>query len=234
MTFTINPSKLSAFIRCKLKYAFGRWEIPAPPVESITLGSAVHTLLQEYYEKGIWNLDAIKDTEFDLSWFISQYVSKANIGKVISVERKLEYPLSEDLTLNGRIDLTIKDMADKIWVVDHKTTRKSPVAITYAMSLQGIFYVWLSRQLGESVDGAMYNVLVLDTARKKLEVQRYWLLYSQEQLDAFQAELMEWIKEVLEVEQKYILPKQLPRRTALYTCHEECPWLEYCNKIYPW
>ena len=69
-----------------------------------------------------------------------------------------------ELWLVGRIDLVIQDMDDRIWVLDHKTSKDKLDKELLTLDDQMTMYIWAIQQiLGVQIAGCLYNVL-----RKKI------------------------------------------------------------------
>ena len=100
--------------------------------------------------------------------------------EILSVEREFQVPLRDaagdvlrwkdregtiwEIHLVGRLDMLVKDFSDRIWLVDHKTSKDKLDTEGLIMDDQMTIYIWAVEQIiGLPIEGALYNVL-----RKKL------------------------------------------------------------------
>jgi len=68
--------------------------------------------------------------------------------------------------LVGRLDLIVEDFYERLWVMDHKTSKDKLDIETLTLDDQMTVYLWAAQQIfGRRFEGAYYNVL-----RKKLPV----------------------------------------------------------------
>lgn len=68
--------------------------------------------------------------------------------------------------LVGRLDLIVEDFFERLWVMDHKTSKDKLDTETLTLDDQMTCYLWAAQEIfGKAFEGAYYNVL-----RKKLPV----------------------------------------------------------------
>lgn len=116
-----------------------------------------------------------------ITWAAKEDSSTANgFKEVLYTEREFEVPLLNDdgslfifkdgndqqwaIFLVGRLDMVVKDFEDRLWILDHKTSkdRLDPEILT--LDDQMTLYLWAVQQIiGSPLEGCYYNVL-----RKKL------------------------------------------------------------------
>ena len=99
---------------------------------------------------------------------------------ILSVEREFQVPVRDaegniarwtdrngevwEVHLVGRMDMLVLDFSDRVWVVDHKTSKDRVNVEHLILDDQMTIYIWAIQQiLGVEVEGALYNCV-----RKKL------------------------------------------------------------------
>jgi hypothetical protein len=100
--------------------------------------------------------------------------------RILSVEKEFQVPVRDDsgniarftdregtiweIHLVGRLDMLVEDFHDRIWIMDHKSSKDKLDPEHLLMDDQMTIYIWAVQQIiGRPIEGALYNVL-----RKKL------------------------------------------------------------------
>lgn len=162
----------------------------------------------------------------------------------VEAEKAVSYPVEIDgvtVNLMGKIDLKLRNkIDDTIFITDHKTSAASAWSnydkYTH-MSEQLMFYITLSRAIGEDVDGAMYNLLkkVKRTGTAKPPFyDRKVVRFNSTQLDSFWDRTMSTIADMVETRQR--LDGGESHLTAAYPrpstdCSWKCPFFEMCTMM---
>jgi len=166
---------------------------PIEPVAALQFGTGIHACLDEMYTttKKIgamyWEqwLDANADKSQEgyqemkelgqamlegyAAWSEEQDADEfTGISHVLATELEFEVFLAEckdtDIYLVGRWDMIIIDPYERIWLVDHKTSKTSVGEESLHRNWQMYCYVWaLQEVLQHPIEGVYYNVL-----RKKI------------------------------------------------------------------
>jgi len=189
-------SQISSFKRCPKKYFYGYVLKLSPKKTRIPFlfGNYTHNQLEAFY--GNKDLLAASQTYFDkqtkglfteekemykdmketvdqiMERYARKYQSDFTKYNILEIEKKFSLPIpGTPDTLNGKIDLILEDMADLLYVMEHKTTALSVKERLNNVELdeQVDYYIWaLTNYLKDeginvNVAGCIYNVI-----RKKL------------------------------------------------------------------
>src|SRR5690606_3066658 len=88
--------------------------------------------------------------------------------RTLAVELEFrEFPLSQMVRLNGRIDLVLEDSRG-IWIVEHKTVARLPSEDERIVNPQVALYIpVVEKQLGVQVNGVLWNYLITRIPKRK-------------------------------------------------------------------
>lgn len=96
-----------------------------------------------------------------LEWMYDGYLVKYGADpewQVLAVEVKLQDFLpNTGILLKGRLDLVVRDLRGKVWVVDHKSGANLPTMFDLQLDDQFGLYSWLFRERGVPVQGSIHN-----------------------------------------------------------------------------
>lgn len=162
----------------------------------------------------------------------------------VEAEKTVSYSIDAETTkvnMIGKIDLKLRNkLDDTILITDHKTSAASAwhhYALNTHMSEQLMYYVTLSRAVGEDVDGAMYNLLkkVKRTGTAKPPFyDRIIVRFNDTQLDSFWSRTMSTIMDIVETRNR--LDSGESHLTAAYPrpsndCSWKCPFFQMCTMM---
>lgn len=197
----IRYSMIDAFVSCPMKFYRNYILNEAEPVKSSALeyGSAMHLALEGFHEgddpysifEMYWN--AIKETnlEYDrFSWqelndmtkesFLPNYIRlHSKKIKDAKMEETIVYPLSEEHTIQGTIDISCK-YDGLLSIGDFKTSAREYSNYKIIRNPQLWLYAWLyQQQYGELPQQLFYKVFI--KSERRIQTQK--ILLTQEKLD---------------------------------------------------
>lgn len=121
------------------------------------------------------------ETQALMEWMYNGYVEFHGVNprwKILGVEEAMRAPLLDTegrpsiYTVKAKIDLLVQDLdLGTIWVVDHKSAANKPYDFEMEMDDQFGLYVWLMRQAGTPVQGALHSVA--RTTRNQADYPEY-------------------------------------------------------------
>lgn len=82
---------------------------------------------------------------------------------VIEVEKQILVPLTDDIELEGKIDLIVSDKRGRILINEHKTCKSIPDEAVRMADVQTVIYWWALKQMGIEARGVIWDYL-----RKKI------------------------------------------------------------------
>lgn len=143
------------------------------------LGTAWHAAMETYYktllsnpqdaESEAWGTWVKESAELEedqrdlgtgmLSHYFEHYLNDPLLGDPVLVEKRMyaKVPGTRNCFLTGKVDLIVR-INGELWVVDHKSLRAFYPTATMEMKDQVTAYIWLARQNGYDVKGAIYNM----------------------------------------------------------------------------
>lgn len=221
------------------------WKSPETS-SALETGSLVHEALKLHYTGGDW-ADAFRpldpeqpyeDWEVLASIMVEGYMEwleESGEDAYMTpelVEEQLSYVLDipgfGPVEVHGTVDWTARDDLGRLFLVDHKTVAAFGILADRRMQLnfQLLTYAWLLwRTTGEAPAGVMLNMLrkVKRTAQAKPPFYaREVVNFNPKQLEAFEGQLTEVIRRMLDSESRvaYAVPDQ--------DCTWKCPFLQIC------
>ena len=207
----VSVSKTKTFLDCKAKYKFQYIEkLPKKDWDHHTFGKFCHKVLeffhQQYLEGCLLPYNTTMNDAWKVAWaeykdkmnpemkkecwdLINKYLKLISTkkgampGNVIAVEKKFEFPVTENLILNGAIDRIQLDDDNVIHVCDYKTAKNKKY-------LKNDFFQLLTYA---------YVIVTEDPSIKKVRAS-YMLLRHD-----FEYMTMEFdLKEIMKVKDKFI------------------------------
>lgn len=114
-------------------------------------------------------VEAVTEAERLLTWYLRN--ADDSSWQVHAVETRFRVELTQHTDLVGVLDLVVS-IGDKLYIVDHKTTRSvsSSHFVNAELDPQVVAYMWAARELGIEVDGFIFNVV---TRTKAPQLHRY-------------------------------------------------------------
>ena len=191
------------------------------------------------------------DSELELGRIMvegyKEWIEENNLDadmEFVSAEKAVNYHVDfdgTDVNLMGKIDLKMKNkIDDTIHIVDHKTTAASAWQnyTKYShMSEQLMYYITLSKAVGEDVDGAIYNLLKKvkrsGTAKPPF-YDRITVRFNPTQLDSFWNRTMSTVNDIVDVRSR--LDDGESHLTAVYPrpsneCSWKCDFFKMCTMM---
>ncbi len=192
----LSNSQISAYVRCPLTY-FWRYVkgLKSPPAASMVLGSALHKAFEHNYNQKIYShkdvslemvrdvfsdewkrasKDAVYDPEKNES---SEDFERAGLMMVEKYHTEVA-PRIQPKLIEHRFMLTIAGLArpvlgfidlidDNDVIVDHKTSKAVPNALTLAKDFQLVLYKMAFRaKFGKDPKGLRYDYIVRKSSKK--------------------------------------------------------------------
>lgn len=174
----LSASRINVLNMCSQKHHYGYNLMLEKPGDSIpaALGTAVHKAIEEFYN-GSSNMPHIHNeswaSEYNACVDAYGLFSKLQDGglKIIATEQEFELPvederISEGWVIRGIIDV-VAEIDGKIWVGDHKTTRRKwPIEKTQ-LALQHKIYELALPELypNQEYGGSFYNFIQMGTTK---------------------------------------------------------------------
>lgn len=171
-----------------------------------------------------WIYDGYKDTYiFDGEW------------EIVDVEMALEAWLPmpsgnrSSFRLKGKVDLLVRDMSagGALWIVDHKTCRNLPKQKDLDLEDQMALYIFLLRQQGHDIRGAIYNNCRTQKLKREMTPDER---FSRALTVRTDKELVNIATEVYETFLEAYKPRKgdAPRSPDSERCGWRCPFTEPC------
>lgn len=184
---TIRVTERQTFKKCRRAHDLSYIQTLEPTVQDMDsrgFGTLMHSCLAEYYmglgEHAI-QLDKAEFNAREKFFVISKSVLEEyqDLGRgmlegyfkfaenadkewrqIIAVEHTFTARVpGTNVNLSGTVDLLIKDRQGRIWLCDHKTYTQFLTPSQIQFDDQQTAYMWLLRQNGIYVHGAIYNML---------------------------------------------------------------------------
>src|SRR5690554_2340122 len=187
MAYEVSFSELKAWRTCRMLHHYKYRERLEPKTKPVALkrGAWIHALLEAYYKGNDWRevhraltdefamlMDEEREYYGDLpgtaETLMTLYEETYPNDRTLAVELEFrEFPLSQTVRLNGRVDLVLEDSRG-VWVVEHKTVSRTPSEDERIINPQVALYIpVVEQQLGVKVSGVLWNYLITRIPKRK-------------------------------------------------------------------
>lgn len=173
-------SMLKTFRRCpkQAEFKYVHRLKPKRLGSPLKRGTWIHALLEAYHGGQDWMkiheansklfnemFDEEKDYYGDMPTEILQIMKsyvwhyKSDPWEVIDVEFQLEAKFPDGTIYRGKVDMLIRDVHGKLWLVDHKSHKSLPDSAFRLLDAQSALYIWAAWENGIEVEGFIWNYI---------------------------------------------------------------------------
>lgn len=235
----LSATRLSVFQRCTQKYHY-QYDLGLPEAgaggDAMLVGAALHEGIAQYYLNNGWEavvfameeelsertgllsperMRILKSSADFLDWYIGQ---DKDLWKIQGVEEwhntQWEDPDGELVKVVGKWDLVVWS-SGKLWIVDHKFSKKSSSPSAYTFNLQADMYLLQAAMVGMDVGGVIFNLVNY----RKREVKKQVEIRTEKQLERLRKELETLNRNMREY---------VPVRTLSHNCRWDCAFQGIC------
>jgi len=158
------------------------------------------------------------------------YEQEKQTMEIIAVEDLVSTRIRGKYLLTGRLDLAYRDMAGRIYVMDHKTTSRLTQRhkIYYGMSGQMHAYLYMAREAYPNVVGMKINMIQHTTPKfERFDLMRSPFL--EQKFEQTVVDIEESIERMLETDRNYDdWPKAMSELTCIHR-YGECDFIDQCR-----